>query len=139
MPHTEPLPVPAIVVKRDGSRAPFDANRIQSAILRAGKATGEFTEDEAHLLTRQILKVLRHRFPLEPPQVEQIQDVVEQALISANHFATLRAYAVYREQRHKLRQDQKTVVDVASSVNEYLEQSDWRVNANANQGYSLGA
>lgn len=31
-----------------------------------------------------------------------------------------------------------TRIDVASSVNEYLEQIDWRVNANANQGYSLG-
>ena len=29
-------------------------------------------------------------------------------------------------------------VDVAASVNEYLERRDWRVNANANQGYSLG-
>ena len=27
---------------------------------------------------------------------------------------------------------------VAASVNEYLHQKDWRVNANANQGYSLG-
>jgi len=30
------------------------------------------------------------------------------------------------------------VVDVAASIDEYLEQRDWRVNANANQGYSLG-
>ncbi|SFY16286.1 ribonucleoside-triphosphate reductase class III catalytic subunit [Paracoccus pantotrophus] len=29
-------------------------------------------------------------------------------------------------------------VDVASSVNEYLDRADWRVNANANQDYSLG-
>lgn len=29
-------------------------------------------------------------------------------------------------------------IDVASSVNEYLDRSDWRVNANANQGFSLG-
>ena len=29
-------------------------------------------------------------------------------------------------------------IDVASSINEYLDQLDWRVNANANQGYSLG-
>ena len=29
-------------------------------------------------------------------------------------------------------------IDVASSINEYLERRDWRVNANANQGYSLG-
>jgi ribonucleoside-triphosphate reductase len=45
---------------------------------------------------------------------------------------------VYREQRARFRQDQHTVIDVASSVNEYLDKLDWRVNANANQGYSLG-
>lgn len=129
---------PVSVIKRDGSRATFEASRIQSALQRAGKATAEFGDDEAMLLTSQVLKVLRHRFPLEPPTIEQIQDVVEQALISANHFATLRAYAVYREQRKRLRQDKKTMVDVTASVNEYLDQSDWRVSANANQGYSLG-
>jgi len=59
-------------------------------------------------------------------------------LITANHFKTARAYIVYREQHTKLRQDRKTVVDVESSINEYLNQIDWRVNANANQGYSLG-
>ena len=130
--------LPVHVVRRDGSTVPFNESKIESAILRAGRATREFDEEEAGLLTRQALKVLRHRFPNHPPQVEQIQDVVEQSLISANHFATLRAYIVYREQRHKLRRDKKTVVDVAASVNEYLEQSDWRVSANANQGYSLG-
>jgi len=31
-----------------------------------------------------------------------------------------------------------SLVDVASTVDEYLDRSDWRVNANANQGYSLG-
>lgn len=34
--------------------------------------------------------------------------------------------------------DHSPVVEVGSSINEYLERSDWRVNANANQGYSLG-
>lgn len=32
----------------------------------------------------------------------------------------------------------RTTVDVASSMNEYLDRQDWRINANANQGYSLG-
>jgi anaerobic ribonucleoside-triphosphate reductase len=31
-----------------------------------------------------------------------------------------------------------THIDVESSIDEYLERKDWRVNANANQGYSLG-
>ena len=144
MPETEhahqlaSVVLPAEVMKRDGTSVPFDSERIRFAIARAGKVTGEFDESEAALLTQQTLKVLRHRFPSQAPKVEQIQDVVEQTLISANHFATLRAYVVYREQHQKLRQDQKTVVDVAASINEYLDQSDWRVNANANQGYSLG-
>ena len=30
------------------------------------------------------------------------------------------------------------MVDAIGSINEYLDQADWRVNANANQGYSLG-
>ncbi len=29
-------------------------------------------------------------------------------------------------------------IDIRASIDEYLDQSDWRVNANANQGYSLG-
>ncbi|WP_404851420.1 ribonucleoside triphosphate reductase [Cupriavidus sp. D384] len=32
----------------------------------------------------------------------------------------------------------RTTVDVESSINEYLDRQDWRINANANQGYSLG-
>jgi ribonucleoside-triphosphate reductase len=31
-----------------------------------------------------------------------------------------------------------SVVEVASTIDEYLDRSDWRVNANANQGFSLG-
>lgn len=127
------------IVKRDGSQVIFNSEKIKSAIRRAGEATGEFDDDEASLLTNQVTKVLRHRSAEGIlPTIEQIQDVVEQVLISANYYKTARAYIVYREQRGKLRQDKKTLVDVASSVNEYLERADWRVNANANQGYSLG-
>ncbi len=128
------------IVKRDGTQVIFNSERIKSAIRRAEEATGEFDDDEASLLTNQVTKVLRHRFGKAKalPTIEQIQDVVEQVLISANYYKTARAYIVYRENRNKSRQDKKTLVDVASSVNEYLERADWRVNANANQGYSLG-
>ncbi len=127
------------IVKRDGTQVIFNSEKIMSAIRRAGDATGEYDEDEAALLTNQVTKVLRHRFSKGVlPTIEQIQDVVEQVLISANYYKTARAYIVYRESRSKSRQDKKTLVDVASSVNEYLERADWRVNANANQGYSLG-
>lgn len=135
---TFPAVSPRSVVKRNGQDVPFDLDKIRSAIERAGKATGEFDPTEAYLLTIQAAKVIEHRFVDQPPHIEQLQDVVEQVLISANHFATARAYIVYREQRARLRKDKKTVVDVESSINEYLDRADWRVNANANQGYSLG-
>ncbi len=135
--------VPREVIKRDGHRASFDAAKIRSAILRAGQAAkelgaSEFGEAEADLLTAQVVKVLVHTSRNAPPDIERIQDIVEQTLIAANHLATARAYIVYRESHKKLREDRKTVVDVEASINEYLSRQDWRVNANANQGYSLG-
>ncbi|SDY13438.1 ribonucleoside-triphosphate reductase [Allochromatium warmingii] len=130
---------PSRVLKRDGQDVRFDASKIESAIRRAGQASGEFGTAEASLLTAQAIKVLAHRFSDgRLPDIENIQDIVEQTLIAANHFETARAYIIYREQRKKLRTDSRTVVDVGSSINEYLDRSDWRVAANANQGYSLG-
>lgn len=127
------------VIRRDGERIAFDASRIAAAITKAGEATTEFGAEEAWLLTQQVVKVLKYRFAgAVTPTVEQVQDVVEQVLISSNYYKTARAYIVYREQREKARKDQKAVIDAVSSINEYLDRSDWRVNANANQGYSLG-
>lgn len=130
--------LPRDVVLRSGQRVPFDAERIRAALASAGQASGEYGAEEAALLTAQVTKVLIHRFQGEAPTVEQIQDVAEQTLIAANHLATARAYIVYREQHATLRADKQTLVDVESSINEYLTRADWRVNANANQGYSLG-
>ncbi len=58
-----PLPqamIPASVLKRDGRRVSFDPGKIESAIARAGAATGEFGSEEAGRLTEQVLKVLTH-------------------------------------------------------------------------------
>jgi len=129
---------PREVIKRSGERAPFDARKIENALQRAGAATGEFDGDEGALLAAQVRKVLMFRFHGQAPHIEQIQDVVEQTLIAANHLKTARAYIVYREKHATLRRDRQTLVDVNASVSEYLSRSDWRVNANANQGYSLG-
>ena len=131
--------LPTRIQKRDGREIAFDAAKIEQAIRAAGRETGEFGDLEASLLTAQVVKVLAHRYGNgRIPDIEGIQDVVEQTLISANHFATARSYIVYREQHAKLRADRGTLVDVASSIDEYLDRSDWRVAANANQGYSLG-
>jgi ribonucleoside-triphosphate reductase len=131
--------LPVRIRRRDGSEAAFDSARIRSAIARAGQASGEFGDPEAALLTAQVIKVLTHgHFPDGVPDIERIQDIVEQTLIAANHLHTARAYIAYRDQHQRLRQDRRTLLDVAGSVNEYLDRADWRVSANANQGYSLG-
>ena len=130
--------LPREVIKRNGQRAAFDAKKIRSALERAGAATGEFGVDEAGLLAAQASKVLIYRFHGQAPEIEHIQDVVEHTLIAANHLKSARAYIVYRERHATLRADHQTLVNVESSVNEYLSRADWRVNANANQGYSLG-
>ena len=130
--------MPKYILKRNGVKVPFDAEKIVRAVQRAGFETKEFDEDEARHITFKIVKVLKHRFANETPDIEQIQDVVEQELITENYFKTARAYIVYREQHGQLRRDKKNMVDVVSSINEYLDRLDWRVNANANQGYSLG-
>ena len=126
------------VNKRDGSCVQFDPAKIRSAVSRAGAAAGEFDDAAAGPLADQVIKVLARRFGGRAMSIESIQDVVEQVLITGDHFKTARAYIVYREQHRKLRRDLRTVVNVETSINEYINRLDWRVNANANQGYSLG-
>ena len=129
---------PEHLIKRDGSIKDFDPSKIQKAIEKAGKATGEFGPAIAVEITEnQVMPKIR-ALNVATPHIEQVQDAVEQALFESGHFTTLRAYIVYREQRAKSRDAKKTWINVESSINEYLDQSDWRVNANANQGYSLG-
>ncbi|WP_045679832.1 ribonucleoside triphosphate reductase [Martelella endophytica] len=130
--------LPPFVVKRNGVRKPFDADKVERAIVKAGEATQAFGAGEARRLSDQVVKVIAHSASGETIEIERIQDIVEQVLISANFFDTARAYIVYREKHAKLREGGKVAVDVISSIDEYLDRSDWRVNANANQGYSLG-
>lgn len=54
------------------------------------------------------------------------------------YYQTMRAYILYRERRRQEREMRHGVIDVWDTINEYVERSDWRVQANANQGYSLG-
>lgn len=126
------------VLKRNGSKVEFDSEKIVNAIKKAGAETGEFTEADARHITFKVVKILKNKYCNETPDIEQIQDIVEEVLISENYLKTARSYIVYREKRGEIRKDKKNIIDVVTSINEYLDRLDWRVNANANQGYSLG-
>ena len=127
------------VIKRDGTKVPFDHTKIASAIAKAATASGESdaVASSTHLADRITSKIAVDS-SCQFPQIEQIQDQVELTLMDAGYHRTARAYIAYREQHQRLRNDRAAVVDSISSVNEYLDRDDWRVNANANQGYSLG-
>ncbi|MGZ8203208.1 MAG: ribonucleoside triphosphate reductase, partial [Burkholderiales bacterium] len=139
----QPAPTSAVrslppILKRDGTSQPFDGSRILSAITRAGAATREFDAVVASTITKAVVDVVAREAARRSPTVEAVQDLVERTLIDAGYVVTARAYIVYREQHKQLREDRKTLLDVSASMDEYLDQRDWRVNANANQGYSLG-
>jgi len=130
--------LPTHVVKRDGRIVAFDLRKLLAALQRAGRASGEFGPDIAAEITSGYVCARLRELGAVIPDIEQLQDVAEEALFARRFRNTLRAYIVYREQHQRLRLAQRSLVDVESSMNEYLEQRDWRVNANANQGYSLG-
>ena len=125
---------PVAVIKREGQSAPFQVGKIADALARAGVATGEYDVVRAQDLAQRVTARLAGRVA----HVERIQDEAEAVLIESGHLETARAYIAYREQHRLLRADRGCMVDVGRSVNEYLAREDWRVNANANQGYSLG-
>ncbi|CAB3740990.1 Anaerobic ribonucleoside-triphosphate reductase [Achromobacter ruhlandii] len=125
------------ILKRDGRVVAFDRAKIAAAIAAAGRGTGELGADVAQALTGAVIEALAAEGNV-CPGVETIQNQVEETLVKAGYWRTARAYIVYREQHARLRALRHTLVDVESAMEEYLEQRDWRVNANANQGYSLG-
>ena len=124
-----------LVRKRNGQPERFAADKIEAAVAAAARATGELNAAQVQDITGQVLAQLPAREMLD---IESIQDVVERCLMQAGYWQTARAYIVYREQHQRLRRNRHELVDVAAAMNEYLNQEDWRVRANANQGYSLG-
>jgi ribonucleoside-triphosphate reductase len=126
------------VIKRDGTFVPFDIEKIAKAIQSAAESTEEFGLAESKFLAHNVTAILTKEHSKSAPSIEDIQDIVEKVLIENGHIKTAKAYILYREQHAKLRVEQQSFVNAVSSVDEYVDQLDWRVKANANLGYSLG-
>jgi len=126
------------IQKRNGAIVDFNIGKIEEAVFSAAKSVGGQNQKLAQKLTEKIVVVLETTFSGRIPNVEQIQDLVEKVLIEEGHAATAKNYILYRERRTEIREDRKVVVEVEKTMDEYLKKLDWRVNANSNQGYSLG-
>ncbi|MEM4641347.1 MAG: ribonucleoside triphosphate reductase [Candidatus Pacearchaeota archaeon] len=125
------------VEKRDGRIVDFDQNRITDAIFKALTATGEADGKEAKKLSDKVVKILERRFKEEIPNVEQIQDIVEEVLILEGLVKTAKAYILYREQRRRIREAIAAAEEAVERIDQYLEKLDWEVQENANMAFSL--
>ncbi|HEB69797.1 MAG TPA: ribonucleoside triphosphate reductase, partial [Desulfobulbus sp.] len=123
------------IKKRDGRIVSFDINKITRAILKAGRASGEFAEPEARRLTIRVFSLAQSMLPEEIPSVETIQDLVEEVLLASPYKKTAKGYILYRDQHARIREMvHKADVDLIES---YLERLDWQVEENSNMAYSL--
>lgn len=123
------------IKKRDGRLVKFKAEKITSAIAKAGVATGEFNLQEARKLTIKVLNLAEKLFDSRVPNVEEIQDIVEEVLLLSSYRKTAKAYIIYRDQHARLRDiTNKMEVDL---VDQYLKKADWKINENSNMDYSL--
>ncbi len=123
------------IKKRDGRLVPFNAEKITSAIAKAGGATGEFDMAVARKLTIKVLSLGETLFGDSVPSVEEFQDIVEEVLLSSPYRKTAKAYIIYRDQHARLR-DLANNLEI-DMVDQYLKKTDWKINENSNMDYSL--
>ncbi len=130
------------IQNRDGCNVPFDAYKIYMAIKNGATVTGEFDDTVVLKLTNIVIETLNSEFKDASSDdilyIEHIQDTVEKILIGENYPKTAKSYILYRDNRTKIRNSKSIMVDVESSMNEYLRGEDWRIHENSNQGYSIG-
>jgi len=123
------------IKKRDGRLVKFDAEKITNAIAKAGVATGEFDYKVARKLTIRVMSLAEKLFDNRVMSVEEIQDIVEEVLLSTSYSRTAKAYIIYRDQHARLREiTNRMEVDL---VDQYLKKKDWKINENSNMDYSL--
>ena len=120
------------VVKRDGRLVPFDETKITLAISKALKCSPQDLVVLINEITSQIIQ--------PKISVEEIQDLVEKALINHNYADAAKAYILYRNERTKRREARsdlnKTISSLVSSEASDLDLK--RENANIDGNAPMG-
>ncbi len=125
------------IKKRDDRIVDYDLSKIELAIYKAMEAIGDPNKKKAQKLAAVVEKEINKKFHERSiPAVEEIQDMVEAALIKNKQIQTAKAYILYRDQHARIR-DLKSLIDSDALMEGYLVQSDWRVKENSNMAYSL--
>ncbi|NLK72371.1 MAG: ribonucleoside triphosphate reductase, partial [Clostridiales bacterium] len=125
------------IQKRTGEIVDFDVIKIKNAIYAAAQAVGGHDEMQSQRLANMVLEILNESYNASIPSVEDVQDIVEKVLIEEGHAKTAKAYILYRKKHEELREVKNLFMDAEKMIEEYVSLEDWRVNENANMGFSL--
>ena len=111
------------IIKRSGEVVAFDFERISNAIHKAMIAVGEGSVDEADLVANKVyadLVRVSKKYKNFIPDVEGIQDTVENELIASDYPKSAKAYILYRAERAKQREKN---IEVPAHVKKLAEES----------------
>ena len=124
------------VIKRNGTYLPFEPFKIEEAITKAFASVSETLNLK---VIETVFQLLSHE---DTWAVEDIQDKIEKTLFEYGHYEVMRSFMLFRHTRKLQREhvlglnDDTTYVDSTQTIEEYTNQTDWRINANANTSYS---
>ncbi|MVT08535.1 ribonucleoside triphosphate reductase [Chitinophaga tropicalis] len=124
------------VIKRNGEYKPFEEFKILDAITRAFQSVSEKFDPSVYEWVMLDLSTK------EVWAVEEIQDLIEKKLYFKGYFEVMRSFIIYRHTRKLQREhinhlnEDTTYVDSTQTIEEYIRETDWRINANANTSYS---
>lgn len=102
-----------IVIKRDGQKVNFDPKKIENAITKAFMEIDTETTTYAISKSKEIAQYISNLNKQEI-DVEEIQDLVENKLMSSNRKDVARAYILYRNERTKIRERNSRLIKAVS-------------------------
>ena len=120
------------VVKRDGREVKFDSNKIANAIKKSSDEIGDKLEENQ--IDECIQRVIEYieLSKKEKVSVEEVQNLVEKALVDSNHKNIQRAYSSYRRERTRIREIKS---DLMKAIKKIGVETD-RDNANVGNNFS---
>lgn len=124
------------VIKRNGIYKPLELFKIEDAIRKSFNSVSRPFDNEVLGIVKKGLG------EKETWAVEEIQDLIEKALFRLGYFEVMRSFMLYRHTRKLQREhivglnEDTTYVDSSQTIEEYIKQTDWRINANANTSFS---
>lgn len=96
------------IVKRDGTKQPFDAVKIRNALAAAFASVGR-EADPARL--DELTAAVVAKIPAFPTTVEAVQDLAEKTLMEYGHFDEVKSFILYRDARAKARAYRREIAD----------------------------